>query len=59
MQFTRFREIKHFAVAHIKTDTKVPVWPCCRQLITDKYEAWKREIKQIVNRGILAESHSS
>ena len=25
MQFTRFREIKHFAVAHIQTNTEVPV----------------------------------
>ena len=48
-QFIRFREIKHFAVAHIKSNTEVPVWSRCRQLTTDKYEAWKREIKQIVN----------
>ena len=56
-QATRCRKIKHFVVAHVETNTEVPVWSRSRRLAPDKFEALKREIERLVTQGILAESH--
>ena len=58
-QATRCRKTKHSVVAYVETNTEVPVWSRSRRLAPGKFEALKREIKQLVTQGILAESHSS
>ena len=44
-QITRFQKIKHSVVAHIETNTKVPVWSRSQRLAPDKFEVLKHEIK--------------
>ena len=55
---TRCRKIKYFIVAHVETNADVPVWSRSQRLAPDKFEALKREIKQLVTQGILTESYS-
>ena len=57
-QATCFQKIKHSVVAHMETNTEVPVWYRSRRLAPDKFKALKREIKRLVTQGILPESHS-
>ena len=57
-QATRCRKIKHSVVAHLETNIEVPVWSRSRRLTPDKFEALKREIKQLVTQGVLGKSHS-